>query len=53
MATVGETRNEDEGAAERVQRELTRSVGTSLTRPEKPRGKRLFGRRRKRQGAAS
>jgi hypothetical protein len=53
MATVGETRNEDNGAAGRAQRELTKSVGTSLVRPTKPRRKKLFGRRRERQAAES
>jgi hypothetical protein len=52
MATVDEARDKDDGAAERAQRELTRSVGTSLTRP-KPRRKKLFGLRRDRPAAGS
>ena len=52
MATVGETRDENEGAAERTQRDLTRSVGTTLTRPKKARRK-LFGRRRDREAEKS
>ena len=53
MATLGETRNDDEGAAARTQRELTRSIGTSLAQPKKPPKKRLFGRGRERQAAES
>jgi hypothetical protein len=52
MATADETRNENDGAADRTQRELTRSVGTTLTRPTKTRRK-LFGRRRDRQAEKS
>jgi hypothetical protein len=52
MATVGETRDENDAAADRTQRELTKSVGTTLTRPKKTRRK-LFGRRRDRQAEKS
>jgi hypothetical protein len=52
MATADETRDKDDGAAERAQRDLTKSVGTSLTRP-KSRRKKLFGLRRSRQSAGS
>jgi hypothetical protein len=52
MATAGETRDENDGPAERTQKELTKSVGTTLTPPKKTRRK-LFGRRRDRQAEKS
>lgn len=48
MATAEKPREEDGLEAKRAQRELARTVGTTLVRPEKPSKRRLFGRRRER-----
>jgi hypothetical protein len=48
MATSGRKREESGTVENRAQRELTRTVGTTLVRPETPSKRRLFGRRRTR-----
>jgi len=52
MATASATRDDNEGASERTQKELTKSVGTTLT-PSKKTRRKLFGRRRDRQAEKS
>jgi hypothetical protein len=47
METNEKSREQDGAADEQAQKKLTTSVGTPLTRPEKPSRRKLFGRRDK------